>query len=112
MKAEFAETARWQFLADHLRRGEKNAACDETNAIARRRCRCMPLVEKTDGLAIHCTTASRSSREWGRVSAALLTGMLGANALLGEPLARQDILSLATRERRPPGQRVPAMLAG
>jgi len=38
--------------------------------------------------------------------------MLGANALLGEPLARQDILSLATENEGHPDNVVPAMLGG
>jgi len=46
----------------------------------------------------------------GSSSAALLTGMLGANAILGEPFSREDILKLAIETEGHPDNVAPAML--
>ncbi len=48
----------------------------------------------------------------GSSSAALLTGMLGANALLDEPFSHEEILAMATENEGHPDNVVPAMLGG
>jgi homoserine kinase len=48
----------------------------------------------------------------GSSSAAMLTGMLGANALLGEPFSREEILKLAIETEGHPDNVAPAMLGG
>ena len=93
--------------------GEKTLPTDESNAIAAAALQVYALVGKDPaGLAIRCTNRIPLISGLGSSSAALLTGMLGANALLGEPLARQDILSMATENEGHPDNVVPAMLGG
>jgi homoserine kinase len=112
-ETEFAETGDGKLSLTVLGEGEKTLPCDETNAIAAAALQVYALVGKEpDGLAIRCTNRIPLISGLGSSSAALLTGMLGANALLGEPLARQDILSLATENEGHPDNVVPAMLGG
>jgi len=72
----------------------------------RRRCRCMRWWEKnrTSGNPLHQPHPLISGM--GSSSAALLTGMLGANALLGETAGTPGYPQPSDRERRPPGTNV------
>jgi homoserine kinase len=93
--------------------GEKTLPCDETNTIAAAALQLYALVGRNpDGLSIRCTNRIPLVSGLGSSSAALLTGMLGANALLGEPFSRQDILTMATENEGHPDNVVPAMLGG
>ena len=64
------------------------------------------------GLRIHCVNRVPLSSGLGSSSAAMLTGMLGANALLGNPLSREEILKLAIETEGHPDNVAPAMLGG
>jgi homoserine kinase len=64
------------------------------------------------GLTIACTNRIPLISGLGSSSAALLTGMLGANALLGDPFTREQILTMATQSEGHPDNVVPAMLGG
>ncbi len=65
-----------------------------------------------NGLKIHCINRVPLGSGLGSSSAALLTGMLGANALLGEPFSREEILKLAIETEGHPDNVAPAMLGG
>jgi homoserine kinase len=93
--------------------GEQTLPCDETNAIAAAALQMYTLARKDPGgLVIRCTNRIPLISGLGSSSAALLTGMLGANALLGEPFSHQDILTMATENEGHPDNVVPAMLGG
>ena len=64
------------------------------------------------GLRIHCVNRVPLSSGLGSSSAALLTGMLGANALLGNPFTDEEILKLAIETEGHPDNVAPAMLGG
>jgi homoserine kinase len=64
------------------------------------------------GMQIHCINRVPLSSGLGSSSAALLTGMLGANAMLGEPFSREEILKLAIETEGHPDNVAPAMLGG
>ena len=93
--------------------GEQTLPTDETNAIAAAALQLYALVGKDPGgLVIRCINRIPLMSGLGSSSAALLTGMLGANALLGEPFSRKDILTMATENEGHPDNVVPAMLGG
>jgi homoserine kinase len=64
------------------------------------------------GMQIRCINRVPLGSGLGSSSAALLTGMLGANAILGEPLSREEILKLAIETEGHPDNVAPAMLGG
>ncbi|RPJ26418.1 MAG: homoserine kinase [Chloroflexi bacterium] len=64
------------------------------------------------GMQIHCLNRVPLGSGLGSSSAALLTGMLGANAMLGEPFSREEILKLAIETEGHPDNVAPAMLGG
>ncbi len=64
------------------------------------------------GMQIHCLNRVPLSSGLGSSSAALLTGMLGANAMIGEPFSREEILRLAIETEGHPDNVAPAMLGG
>ena len=64
------------------------------------------------GLYVHCINRVPLSSGLGSSSAAMLTGMLGANALLGSPLSDEEILKLAIETEGHPDNVAPAMLGG
>lgn len=93
--------------------GEGTLPTDETNAILGSALQFYTLVgKKPGGLAIHCINRIPLTSGLGSSSAALLTGMLGANALLGNPFSREQILTMATQNEGHPDNVVPAMLGG
>jgi homoserine kinase len=65
-----------------------------------------------NGLRIRCLNRVPLSSGLGSSSAALLTGMLGANALLGNPFTDEEILKLAIETEGHPDNVAPAMLGG
>lgn len=86
---------------------------DEQNAIAAAALQVFQLAgKKASGLRIDCVNRIPLTSGLGSSSAAMLTGMLGANALLGEPFSRPDILTMATENEGHPDNVVPAMLGG
>ncbi len=64
------------------------------------------------GMDIHCLNRVPIGSGLGSSSAALLTGMLGANALLGNPLSEEEVLKLAIETEGHPDNVAPAMLGG
>ena len=68
--------------------------------------------KRCSGMQIHCINRVPLGSGLGSSSAALLTGMLGANAILGEPFSREDILKLAIETEGHPDNVAPAMLGG
>ena len=64
------------------------------------------------GLHVHCINRVPLSSGLGSSSAAMLTGMLGANALLGSPFSDEEILKLAIETEGHPDNVAPAMLGG
>jgi homoserine kinase len=112
-EAEFSQAGEGGLTLNISGEGRQTLPIDETNAIAAAALQIYALVGKDpDGLTIHCTNRIPLISGLGSSSAALLTGMLGANALLGEPFSRQDILVMATRNEGHPDNVVPAMLGG
>ncbi len=86
---------------------------DETNFIAEAALGIYRQVsEPCPGLEIHCVNRVPLSSGMGSSSAAMLTGMLGANALLGNPFTDEAILRLAIEAEGHPDNVAPAMLGG
>lgn len=86
---------------------------DQTNAILEAALQVYELAGKPcDGLQIHCINRVPLGSGLGSSSAAMLTGMLGANAVLGEPYSREEILKLAIETEGHPDNVAPAMLGG
>jgi len=61
---------------------------------------------------LNCTNHIPLSSGLGSSAAAKLTGLLGANALLGKPLLKDEILDLATEMEGHPDNVAPALLGG
>lgn len=61
---------------------------------------------------LDCTNRIPLSSGLGSSAAAKLTGLLGANALLGKPLLKDEILDLATEMEGHPDNVAPALLGG
>ena len=112
-ETDFSQTEAGELALSISGEGEKTLPTDETNAIAAAAMQLYALVGKDPaGLVIHCVNRIPLISGLGSSSAALLAGMLGANALLGEPFSRQDILTMATENEGHPDNVVPAMLGG
>jgi len=86
---------------------------DETNLVAEAALQLFEFVGKPcPGLQIECLNRVPLGSGMGSSSAALLTGMLGANGLLGSPLTDEQILKLAIETEGHPDNVAPAMLGG
>lgn len=64
------------------------------------------------GAVLHCTNRIPLGRGLGSSAAAWVSGLLGANALLGSPLDRDALLSLAARAEGHPDNVAAALLGG
>jgi homoserine kinase len=64
------------------------------------------------GIRIRCLNRIPLSRGLGSSAAAWVSGLAGANALLGSPLDRDDLLALATRAEGHPDNVAAALLGG
>lgn len=64
------------------------------------------------GVAVECVNRIPLSRGLGSSAAALVGGLLGANALLGSPLSRPALLSLAARAEGHPDNVAAALCGG
>ncbi len=112
-ETEFTQTGDGGLSLSLSGEGEHSLPSDETNTIAAAALQLYALAGKDPaGLCIRCTNRIPIMSGLGSSSAAMLTGMLGANALLGEPCSRQDILTMATENEGHPDNVVPAMLGG
>ncbi len=65
-----------------------------------------------DGFCLHCINRVPLSSGLGSSSAAMLTGMIGANALLGNPFDDEQVLRFAIETEGHPDNVAPAMLGG
>ncbi|MGB9890751.1 MAG: homoserine kinase [Anaerolineae bacterium] len=93
--------------------GEGVLPTDETNPIVAAALSLYARLGATcEGLQVHCINRIPLSSGLGSSSAALLSGLLGANALLGEPLSQEEILRLAIETEGHPDNVAPAMLGG
>jgi len=93
--------------------GAESLAANPENLIVRAARR----VYKTAGrqmppLGIRCTNRIPLGAGLGSSAAAILTGLLGANALLSEPLSRDEILALAVEIEGHPDNVAPSLLGG
>jgi homoserine kinase len=93
--------------------GQDRLPTDQSNAILGAALQLFKLNnEDPHGLTIHCLNRIPLISGLGSSSAALLTGLLGANTLLGSPFNKEEILTMATQSEGHPDNVVPAMLGG
>jgi homoserine kinase len=93
--------------------GEGKLPLNTENAVAEAALQIYDLAGKTcTGLKIDCLNRVPLGSGMGSSSAAMLTGMLGANALLENPLTDEEILKLAIETEGHPDNVAPAMLGG
>jgi len=93
--------------------GEDILPTDATNPIVAAALSLYDRVGATcEGLRVHCINRIPLRSGLGSSSAALVSGLLGANALLGEPFSREEILRLAIETEGHPDNVAPAMLGG
>jgi homoserine kinase len=112
-EAEFSQDGRQKLKVTVEGEGAGSLPEDESNAIVGAALQLYKLVrKKPTGLTIRCTNRIPLISGLGSSSAALLTGMLGANTLLGNPFQRHEILTMATQLEGHPDNVVPAMLGG
>lgn len=112
-ETEFIPTGNKQISLTIGGEGKDSLPTDENNAIVEAALQVYRLAAKPcDGMQIKCTNRIPLGSGLGSSSAALLTGMLGANALLGEPFSGEEILRLAIETEGHPDNVAPAMLGG
>ena len=93
--------------------GAEKLSRDEGNAISQAALMIYKLAGKScSGLAINCKNRIPLSSGLGSSSAAMLTGMLGANGLLGNPFTSEEILKFAVDVEGHPDNIAPAILGG
>ncbi len=112
-ETEFTATDDRQITVTITGEGKGQLPQDAENPIVNAALKIYDLVKKPcTGLHIRCTNRVPISSGLGSSSAALLSGMLGANALLGSPLTDEEILKLAIEIEGHPDNVAPAMLGG
>ena len=112
-ETEFAATTDRQITVSVTGEGEGFLPTDANNPIVDAALKIYDLAQKPcTELRIRCTNRVPVSSGLGSSSAALLTGLLGGNALLGSPLTDEEILKLAIETEGHPDNVAPAMLGG
>lgn len=112
-EAEFVATDDRQIRLTISGEGEGKLPTDADNPIVDAALKIFDMVKKPcTGLRIHCLNRVPISSGLGSSSTALLTGLLGANALLGSPFNDEEILKLAIETEGHPDNVAPAMLGG
>jgi len=112
-EAEFIPTNDKQIIVKVRGDGKDTLPTDKTNAVAEAALLIHKLAGKPcTGIQIKCHNRVPLSSGLGSSSAAMLTGMLGANALLGNPFSRDEILKIAIETEGHPDNVAPAMLGG
>jgi homoserine kinase len=91
---------------ERLPAGENNLIIRSAQKLAERAGRRLPPVH------LDCTNRIPLSSGLGSSAAAKLTGLLGANVLLGKPLSKEEILDLATEMEGHPDNVASALLGG
>lgn len=93
--------------------GRERISSGENNLIIRSAQRLAELAGKRlPPFHVDCVNHIPLSSGLGSSAAAKLTGLLGANALLGKPLSKSEILDLATDMEGHPDNVAPALLGG
>jgi homoserine kinase len=93
--------------------GREKISAGENNLIIRSAQRLSEFVGKRlPPFHLDCVNRIPLSSGLGSSAAAKLTGLLGANALLGKPLSKDEILNLATEMEGHPDNVAPALLGG
>ena len=92
--------------AEKLLTGENNLIVRAAQTLAERVGKRLPLFH------LDCVNRIPLSSGLGSSAAAQLTGLLGANMLLGKPLSMDEILNLATEMEGHPDNVAPALLGG
>lgn len=93
--------------------GAGTLPADERNLIVAAARQLYALVgAQPEGMRVYCRNRIPLASGLGSSSAAMLTGLLGANALLGGPLSPEELLALAARDEGHPDNVAPAMLGG
>ena len=112
-EAEFIPTKNKKISVTIEGEGNDTLPRDKSNAVVEAALQVYELAGKPyPGMRIHCVNRVPLGSGLGSSSAALLTGMLGANAMLGEPFSREEILKLAIETEGHPDNVAPAMLGG
>ncbi len=112
-EAEFTATTDGRITVKVKGEGKGVLPTDESNAVAEAALLIHQLAGKPfTGMQIKCVNCVPLGSGLGSSSAAMLTGMLGANALLGNPYSREEILKLAIETEGHPDNVAPAMLGG
>jgi homoserine kinase len=112
-EAKFVLTADEGFHISIMGEGRDNLPTDQRNAIMEAALQLFSLAGKSPhGLTVHCLNRIPLVSGLGSSSAALLTGLMGANALLGNIFSHEQILTMATQSEGHPDNVVPAMLGG
>ena len=112
-EAEFVATDDRQIQLTISGEGEGSLPTDANNSIAEAALQIYELAGKPcSGLRIQCINRVPISSGLGSSSAAMLTGLLGANALLENPFTEEEILKLAIENEGHPDNVAPAMLGG
>lgn len=112
-EAEFSCTDDSQISVIVNGEGEEKLPTDAENAVAKAALMIYDLAGKScEGLQIECLNRIPLGSGMGSSSAAMLTGMLGANGLLGNPFTDEEILKLAIETEGHPDNVAPAMLGG
>jgi homoserine kinase len=93
--------------------GRERLSAGENNLIVRSAQRLAEIVGKRlPPFHLDCVNRIPLSSGLGSSAAAKLTGLLGANSLMGKPLSKAEILSLATEMEGHPDNVAPALLGG
>lgn len=112
-EAEFNETMDGRVTVKVRGEGKDTLPSDASNSIVGAALSVYQLADKPcPGLQVKCINRVPLGSGLGSSSAAMLTGMLGANALLGNPFSRDEILKLAIETEGHPDNVAPAMLGG
>jgi homoserine kinase len=112
-ETEFQTTRDNRIILSISGEGQGKLPTDASNSIVEAALQVYNLVQKScNGLQIHCLNRVPIGSGLGSSSAAMLTGMLGANAVLGEPFSQEEILKLAIETEGHPDNVAPAMLGG
>ena len=112
-ETEFSATNDNQMEVKISGEGQKTLPTDASNYIVESAMQIYDLAHKPcNGLRIQCINRVPIGSGLGSSSAAMLTGMLGANVLLGEPFSQEEILKLAIENEGHPDNVAPAMLGG
>jgi homoserine kinase len=93
--------------------GKDKLPANGDNAIVRAALQIFELAQRPiRGFRLRCINRVPLGSGLGSSSAALLTGMLGANAILGGPFGTEQVLKLAIESEGHPDNVAPAMLGG